>query len=46
MSDLSPQQLTDPFDYRLPQSVKPIHYDLTFKTDLETLDFWGYAIIE
>ena len=35
-----------PIDYRLPTNVRPTHYDLTFKTDLEGLKFWGYGIIE
>ena len=35
-----------PTDYRLPTNLAPRHYDLTFKTDLEELKFWGYAIIE
>ncbi|KDQ20056.1 hypothetical protein BOTBODRAFT_62421 [Botryobasidium botryosum FD-172 SS1] len=30
---------------RLPESVKPTHYDLTIKTDLEKLVFTGYAVI-
>ena len=41
---------TDPYvkpsNYRLPTNVRPTHYDLTFKTDLESLKFWGYAVIE
>jgi aminopeptidase 2 len=35
-----------PADYRLPTNVRPTHYDLTFKTDLEKEKFWGYGIIE
>lgn len=31
--------------YRLPSDVKPIHYDLTVKTDLEELIFQGYVKI-
>ncbi|PPQ87694.1 hypothetical protein CVT25_011461 [Psilocybe cyanescens] len=31
--------------YRLPTSVKPIHYDITVKTDLEKLTFEGLAKI-
>lgn len=27
--------------YRLPTNVKPIHYDITIKTDLESLTFQG-----
>ncbi|KAF8311311.1 leucyl aminopeptidase [Clavulina sp. PMI_390] len=37
---------TDPNDYRLPTNIRPTHYDLTFKTDLEGLKFYGYAIID
>ncbi|KAF8325549.1 uncharacterized protein EI90DRAFT_2931912 [Cantharellus anzutake] len=33
-----------PADYRLPTNVKATHYDLTIKTDLEVLKFWGYVI--
>ncbi|KAG8971032.1 Aminopeptidase 2 mitochondrial, partial [Tulasnella sp. 427] len=33
-------------DFRLPTNVKPTHYDLTFKTDLENLTFKGYGIID
>ncbi|KAG8913109.1 Aminopeptidase 2 mitochondrial, partial [Tulasnella sp. 417] len=32
-------------DHRLPTNVKPSHYDLTFKTDLEELEFKGYGVI-
>ncbi|KAF8311309.1 hypothetical protein DL93DRAFT_2229778 [Clavulina sp. PMI_390] len=35
-----------PIDYRLPTDTRPTHYDLTFKTDLEELKFYGYAIID
>jgi hypothetical protein len=41
-----PTESDKPIDYRLPTTVRPTHYDLTFKTDLETLQFWGYGIIE
>src|SRR5258708_6749678 len=45
-SDSNQSTREKPADYRLPTNVKPKHYDLTFKTDLEGLKFWGYAIIE
>ncbi|KAI0693908.1 leucyl aminopeptidase [Cytidiella melzeri] len=32
-------------DYRLPTDVKPTHYDLTLRTDLEKLKFDGYVVI-
>ncbi|KZT44121.1 leucyl aminopeptidase [Sistotremastrum suecicum HHB10207 ss-3] len=32
--------------YRLPDNVKPVHYDLTIKTDLENLTFDGVATID
>jgi hypothetical protein len=35
-----------PADYRLPTNVKATHYDLTIKTDLDALKFWGYVITE
>ena len=31
----------DPNPYRLPTNVKPAHYDITIKTDLENLTFDG-----
>ncbi|KAG9049074.1 Aminopeptidase 2 mitochondrial [Tulasnella sp. UAMH 9824] len=33
-------------EHRLPTNVRPTHYDLTFKTDLEELTFKGYGIID
>ena len=32
---------SDPDQYRLPTNVKPTHYDITIKTDLENLTFDG-----
>lgn len=32
--------------YRLPTNVKPIHYDITIKTDLEDLTFQGFVKIK
>jgi hypothetical protein len=31
--------------YRLPSDVRPTHYDLTVKTDLEELAFQGFVRI-
>ncbi|KAF7333538.1 Aminopeptidase 1 [Mycena venus] len=32
--------------YRLPKNVKPLHYDLTFWTDLESLKFGGFVTVD
>jgi len=32
--------------YRLPSNVKPVHYNLLVKTDLEALQFEGHVAIE
>ncbi|KAF8061516.1 leucyl aminopeptidase [Lyophyllum atratum] len=32
-------------EYRLPTNVKPTHYDVTIKTDLEKLEFGGFVKI-
>jgi hypothetical protein len=32
--------------YRLPRNVKPVHYSLLVKTDLEALQFEGHVAIE
>ncbi|KAF8198244.1 leucyl aminopeptidase [Mycena galopus ATCC 62051] len=32
--------------YRLPTNVKPLHYDLTFWTDLESLEFGGFVTVD
>jgi aminopeptidase 2 len=37
---------TDSGDFRLPLDVKPTHYDLTIKTDLENSIFEGVVKIE
>ncbi|KAI0811123.1 leucyl aminopeptidase [Irpex lacteus] len=38
-------ELTKPAaDYRLPTDVKPKHYDVTVRTDLEKLKFDGYVV--
>ena len=33
-------------EHRLPLNVKPVHYDLTVRTDLEKLTFDGSVVIE
>lgn len=33
-------------EYRLPTNIKPTHYDVAIKTDLENLIFEGYVRIE
>lgn len=35
-----------PDEYRLPTNVKPAHYDVTIKTDLENQTFEGFVRIE
>lgn len=30
-------------EYRLPTTLKPTHYDLTVRTDLEKLKFYGFV---
>lgn len=37
---------TSPDEHRLPTNVKPVHYDLTIRTDLEKLEFDGSVSIE
>ncbi|KIO15900.1 hypothetical protein M407DRAFT_235051 [Tulasnella calospora MUT 4182] len=37
---------TSDTDYRLPTKVRPTHYNLTFKTDLEDLNFKGFGVID
>jgi len=38
------QETTD--EYRLPTNVKPTHYDVTIKTDIENQLFEGFVQIE
>lgn len=33
-------------EHRLPLDVKPVHYDLTVRTDLKDLKFDGSVVIE
>lgn len=33
-------------EYRLPTNVKPVHYDVTVKTDLENQTFEGFVRIK
>ncbi|CAE6412039.1 unnamed protein product, partial [Rhizoctonia solani] len=33
-------------EYRLPTSVRPIHYDLTIQTDLDSLIFKGFVSVD
>lgn len=35
-----------PDEYRLPTNVKPVHYNVTIKTDLEDQTFEGFVRIE
>lgn len=37
---------TAPDEYRLPTNVKPVHYDVTIKTDLENQSFEGFVCIK
>lgn len=36
----------DKDEYRLPTNLKPVHYDITVRTDLEALAFDGTVKIE
>ncbi|KAG6813612.1 hypothetical protein H0H92_009229 [Tricholoma furcatifolium] len=38
-----PNTVTKSDEYRLPLNVKPVHYDVTIKTDLENLEFEGFV---
>ncbi|KAJ7667400.1 leucyl aminopeptidase [Mycena rosella] len=47
MSSKLPEFPASPADkYRLPTDVKPSHYNLTFYTDLKSLQFGGFVTIE
>lgn len=35
-----------PEEYRLPTDVKPSHYDVTIRTDLEKLKFDGFIVAQ
>ena len=35
-----------PEEYRLPTDVKPSHYDVTIRTDLEKLKFDGFVVAQ
>lgn len=37
---------TSPNEFRLPTDVKPTHYDVTVRTDLEKLKFDGFVIAQ
>jgi hypothetical protein len=43
MSTATTKASGHPDQYRLPTNVKPTHYDLTFKTDLDKLEFDGFV---
>ncbi|TCD67017.1 Aminopeptidase 2 mitochondrial [Steccherinum ochraceum] len=45
MTGSAPPTAEDPSKYRLPTDVKPTHYDLTIRTDLENLKFDGFVIV-
>lgn len=46
MSGGAPPTAKDPSEYRLPTNVKPTHYDITIRTDLEKLKFDGFVIAQ
>ncbi|KAF9477194.1 leucyl aminopeptidase [Pholiota conissans] len=46
MGTTGSRSLSSDDPYRLPTNVKPIHYDLTLKTDLKTLTFQGRVKIK
>ncbi|GLB35338.1 putative aminopeptidase [Lyophyllum shimeji] len=41
----APTSVAKSNEYRLPTNVKPVHYDVTIKTDLEKLEFDGFVKI-
>ncbi|KAF7361545.1 Aminopeptidase 1 [Mycena sanguinolenta] len=43
---LDPSKPISQDKYRLPTNVKPTHYDLTFWTDLESLEFGGFVTVD
>lgn len=43
---VSASAATAPEDFRLPTTVRPSHYDVTIRTDLEKLTFDGFVKIE
>lgn len=38
-----PESPADPSQFRLPTDLKPTHYDLTVRTDLENSKFDGFV---
>lgn len=47
IANMSADTVAKPRDeFRLPEDVKPTHYDVTIRTDLEKLTFDGYVKIE
>lgn len=47
IANISATIMTKPTDeYRLPLDVKPTHYDVTIRTDLETQTFTGFVKIK
>lgn len=43
MTSLQPQSQTK---YRLPTGIKPLHYDILIKTDLDKLEYQGIVAIK
>ena len=46
MSGGAPATEKTPDEYRLPVNVKPTHYDITIRTDLEKLKFDGFVVAQ
>lgn len=46
MSAGAPTTTKDPSEYRLPTNVKPTHYDVTVRTDLDKLKFDGFVTVQ